>query len=1173
MTYLGKIDKIKLKNFKSFKNVTIPISSGYTTIVGPNGSGKSNILDAICFVLGTSSMKTLRADRLSDLVNHYSKDGTAEVTIDLKTKDGIRTISRSIDKTGNSIFRLDNKRTTKFQVEETLNSLNIKPDGHNIIMQGDVTKIIKMTPLQRREIIDEVSGIAEYETKKQEALKELTKVQDKIKEANIILGERTGYLNALEKEKIEAELYQKLNSERKQYSATLVKKELDSVEKSYTKMLDYLAKQNAALAEVTKDLAKYEEELKKVDKEYEELNKKVFEESEKRQSGVKSELDEIRQKLADVEARIKHSKELIEKNRAKREEILKNISEQGNKIKEKEKEIDANIIKEEEIEIKIGQTKKELDELMKEAGHFDKNLADAYRQLDKLNLDIEKKKEEMHALDADIRAIKERAELKKMAYQAKENEIKGARERESKLKETLKGFERDVSIIQKELAEKEERLKNLYDQEKTNNELFAKYSDDLLKAQKEVSSVESKITTLKSITGFSPAVEAVLSNKSLKGILGTVADLCKYEKEYATAIETAAGTRLFYVVTETADDATEAVKYLKTNQLGRVTFIPLDKIRPVEISKNAEMALKMPGAVGLALNLISFDKRLYNAFSYVFGETVVVKDIDVAKNIGIGTTRMVTLDGDLCESSGIVTGGYSKKGASLAELRALEELKEKLTGIGVERQNVLKRLEFLREEISRIYDERSQSELKLREAEVTVKEWTNRLKEYSETVKLMETSSDYLQKELRELENVLSKKEDARRKIEEEIADLLEKRKGMKETLDKPEAKELNEKIKQKQFDIQNLKDQKAEIQLKVRMLNNEIEKVLIHNRKEMEKLVAELDRENEAIDKEIEAMSARRNELIKQLKETEVKERELASSMTGLFKQQEALNKKNREISERIGEINRKADKIKEEINEKNIDKVKLEIRYNDLKREWQKYKDVPLLEESVVSLTEKLNEVERQLANLGNVNLKAIEMYDQISKEVAEIRERSKKLDEERESIMTLIAEIEKKKMIAFTQTFNALNEYFGQYFKEFYPEEGSYAGMRLENPDDPLNSGLILEAKPLGRPLKAIDLLSGGEKSVVALAFLFAIQAYNPSPFYVLDEVDAALDKENSERVARMLKKFSRDLQFIIITHNAALTRNSDQIIGVHMAKDGSSLVEVDLKNLQTAEVPGK
>jgi chromosome segregation protein len=172
-----------------------------------------------------------------------------------------------------------------------------------------------------------------------------------------------------------------------------------------------------------------------------------------------------------------------------------------------------------------------------------------------------------------------------------------------------------------------------------------------------------------------------------------------------------------------------------------------------------------------------------------------------------------------------------------------------------------------------------------------------------------------------------------------------------------------------------------------------------------------------------------------------------------------------------------------------------------------------------------------------------------------------------------MTLIAEIEKKKMIAFTQTFNALNEYFGQYFKEFYPEEGSYAGMRLENPDDPLNSGLILEAKPLGRPLKAIDLLSGGEKSVVALAFLFAIQAYNPSPFYVLDEVDAALDKENSERVARMLKKFSRDLQFIIITHNAALTRNSDQIIGVHMAKDGSSLVEVDLKNLQTAEVPGK
>jgi len=1170
---VGKIDKIKLKNFKSFKSVAFPISSGYTTIVGPNGSGKSNILDAICFVLGTSSMRSLRADRLSDLVNHYSKEGTAEVHIDLKTKEGIRSVSRSIDKGGNSVFRLDGKRTTRFQVEETLSSLNIKPDGHNIIMQGDVTKIIKMTPMQRREIIDEVSGIAEYEAKKQESIRELNKVQEKTKEANIILGERTGYLNALEKEKIEAELYQKLNNERKQYSATLVKKELDSVEKSYTKLLDYLAKQNAAISDITKGLGKYEEELKKADKEYEELNKKVFEESEKRQTGVRSELDKVRQDLADAEARIRHSKELIDKNRAKREEILKNISEHGNKIKEKEKEIDAYIIKEEEIEIKGKQVKEELDELMKEAGRFDKDLGEAYRQLDKLGSEIEKRKEELHALDADIRAIKERMDLKKSAYQAKEAEIKSVLERENKLKETSKGFERDVAGIQKELGEKEERLKNLYDQEKTNNELFAKYSEDLLKAQKEVSSVESKITTLKSITGFSPAVEAVLSNRELKGILGTVADLCKYGKEHATAIETAAGTRLFYMITETADAATEAVKYLKNNQLGRATFIPLDKIRPVEISKNTEMALGDAGAVGLALKLITFDNRLFNAFSYVFGETVVVKNIDSAKNIGIGTTRMVTLDGDLCESSGIITGGYSKKGISLAELKALDELKQRATDLGVDKQNTLKRLEFLREEINRVYDERSQCELKLRGTEVTVTEWTNRLKEYADSVKQSETGSSFIQKDLKELEDSLAKKDDSRRKIDEEIAGLLDKRKAMKDAFDRPEAKELNEKIKQKQFDIQNLKDQKSEFEIKIKTANSEIERVLVHNRKELEKLVAELDKENGAIDKEIETTSNKRNDLIKLLKETEAKEREMASSVTGLFRQQETLNRKTREISEKIGEINRKADRVKEDMNDKNIDKTKLEIRYNELKREWQKYKDIPLLEESVVALTDKVNEVEKQLTNLGNVNLKAIDMYNKISKEVNDIREKSKKLEEERESIMNLIAEIEKKKMIAFTQTFNALNEYFKQYFKEFYPEEGSLAAMELENPDEPLNSGLILEAKPLGKPLKSIDLLSGGEKSVTALAFLFAIQAYNPSPFYVLDEVDAALDKENSERVARMLKKFSKELQFIIITHNPAVTKNSDQIIGVHMSKDGSSLIEVDLKGYQTAEVATK
>jgi chromosome segregation protein len=627
------------------------------------------------------------------------------------------------------------------------------------------------------------------------------------------------------------------------------------------------------------------------------------------------------------------------------------------------------------------------------------------------------------------------------------------------------------------------------------------------------------------------------------------------------------------MITETADAATEAVKYLKNNQLGRATFIPLDKIRPVEISKNTEMALGDVGAVGLALKLITFDNRLFNAFSYVFGETVVVKNIDSAKNIGIGTTRMVTLDGDLCESSGIITGGYSKKGVSLAELKALDELKQKATDLGVDKQNTLKRLEFLREEINRVYDERSQCELKLRGTEVTVTEWTNRLKEYADSVKQSETGISFIQKDLKELEDSLAKKDDSRRKIDEEIAGLLDKRKAMKDAFDRPEAKELNEKIKQEQFDIQNLKDLKSDFEIKIKTANSEIERVLIHNRKELEKLVTELDKENGAIDKEIETTSNKRNDLIKLLKETEAKEREMASSVTGLFRQQETLNRKTREISEKIGEINRKADRVKEEMNEKTIDKTKLEIRYNELKREWQKYKDIPLLEESAVALTEKVNEVEKQLTNLGNVNLKAIDMYNKISKEVNDIREKSKKLEEEREAIMNLIAEIEKKKMIAFTQTFNALNEYFKQYFKEFYPEEGSFAAMKLENQEEPLDSGLILEAKPLGKPLKSIDLLSGGEKSVTALAFLFAIQAYNPSPFYVLDEVDAALDRENSERVARMLKKFSKELQFIIITHNPAMTKNSDQIIGVHMSKDGSSLIEVDLKGYQTAEVVTK
>ncbi|NYZ80071.1 AAA family ATPase, partial [Candidatus Micrarchaeota archaeon] len=339
---MGKIQKIVLKNFKSFKKADVPVSDGYTTIVGPNGSGKSNIVDALCFAIGTASMKNLRADRLTDLVSHKSPDGTAAVEVEFRDGKGeTQAVSRTIDKAGQSVFRLNGRRTTKFQIEETLRTMNIHADGHNIVMQGDVTRFIKMTPLQRRTLIDEVSGIAEYEMKKDESMRELAKVEEKTKEAAIILSEKEGYLKVLEKEKIEAEVYIKLRDSMKQYQATLVKKDLELIEKTFTKATEAIAKAKTSIDEHKTKQAKLYERLNEVQKKADELSKKIFEEADKKQVGIRRELEDTKANAAILEERVKQLNENVQNNLRKIEGISKSVSEIGNAVKSKEKEADA----------------------------------------------------------------------------------------------------------------------------------------------------------------------------------------------------------------------------------------------------------------------------------------------------------------------------------------------------------------------------------------------------------------------------------------------------------------------------------------------------------------------------------------------------------------------------------------------------------------------------------------------------------------------------------------------------------------------------------------------------------------------------------------------------------------------------------------------------------------
>ena len=1165
---MAKIEKIKLRNFKSFKKVDLPIASGYTVIIGANGSGKSNIIDGIVFALGTGSMKHLRAEKVSDLVYEGSKEGVGSVELDFRDNGGEKvSIARLIDKKGQSVFKLNGRRTTRFQINEVLGKMSVVPDGHNIIMQGEVTRFIKLSPMQRRGYIDEVSGIAEYESKKEESLRELEKVEQKLKEASLILGEKEGYLNQLEKEKIEAEVYMKLKKELNSYEATLVKKDLTSIEKTY----ENLMKSIVELKEKISKLEKQKEEKKKQVQEYEQkiddVGREILEESDKRQLEVRKQIEEVKASIAILEEKMRSSKEATEKNNAKAEELNKEISSIGREVKEKEKELDVLNDEEDDLLKKQHELQRELEKYLKEVGSkidLNKSLG----KVEELNSKIDEKRGKIYSIKAETKSLEERINLKKALLEGKKKELRNLKGKGNEVESKLKELEKKKKELEKKLSETKNKLSILFEEEKRSNERLSQIEVNLSKGQKELRRLSERVAVLKREGVLNKAATSVLKAKELKGILGTVGDLITYDSKYARAVEAAGGNRLFFIVTETAEDATEAVKYLKKNKLGRATFIPLDKIKPVKKTKQSIEALKKPGALKHVIDLVKFNSRLRNVFEFVFGDTIAVEDVDCFKSIGIGRVRMVTLEGDLAEVSGLVRGGFSKNSVSSNDLKLLSKLEENVDNLEEEKKIVLKNLNEIREKVNELRGKRSDLELGLKEAEVMASEWRERLSEFSSSEERGGLSS--LEKEVEEMQLELGEKKRLLEKLSPELDKMLEEKIKLKDSLGSVVVEQPKE-IDELQKKVQEAKDSLGELKIKRSSLLNEIEKVLNEKRKNLSKQVKELEKENEALEEKLKELVSERNGLIDVLKKKEEKARELASSMTGLYKKKEKMEKEQRSLLNEIGGMNREIDVLKEKRNEKEVEVAKIESKLFELRKKWEKLKEVEVKEKmSFKQLNEKIDALNKQLENIGNVNMKAIELYDKYYSEIGEIVEKKKTLSSEKEKILKMIEEIDKHKLEVFMEAFNSLNKTFDKYFKLLYPEKGSKASIHLEKPENPFEGGLLLKASPFGKPVKSIDLLSGGEKSLTAIAFIFAIQEYKPSPFYVLDEVDAALDADNSNRIAKMMKTASKEIQMIIVTHNKNILQNADQIIGVHRAKDNSSVVEVDLSKYSSTKL---
>jgi len=821
-----KITKISLQGFKSFrKRISLPLFHGFNIFCGPNGVGKSNILDAITFVLGGTSTKALRAGRLHELIYHGNGNvppsDYASVTLWLDNSNKIFpfedqeiAIKRKINKKGVSVFKINGKTTTREKILEVLSSAQLNPEGYNIIMQGDVSQIIEMNPQERRGIIDEISGIAQYNEKKEKAQRNLEVVGEKLKEVEIILTERMERLQELETDRNTALKYKELSDKVRRLEASLAYKRFKVEELKYDKMEEEIKACETEIKKLEDDIKFIDKSIELKEKKKEGIKETIFVRS--RGTGIREEIEEVKNK------------------------ILRN----KDRIESYEREI------------------KRLDEMIAKLG-----------------------------------SIQERKPI-----------------------------------------------------------------------------------------FFKKGVKAVLSLKR-PDIHGTVADLIKMPKEYATAVDIAGGNRLQNVIVKDTKTATDCINYLKSGKIGRATFLPLNRIKPRILKKDQKSLLKKPGVIGLLSDLIKFDKKYSSAVNYIFGDTIVVENLGVARRIGVGNVRMVTLDGDLVEKSGAMIGGYYQK-------------KEEVVG-GIE------------------------------------------LDEY----------------------------ENNKRELQEEINFL----------------------------------------RVEIGQLNKKMDELRVSKETESKEVV-DLEKENESLEEELIDLKSQRTIL----------------------------------IDNRINQQNK--------INRLKINNARKEAELNNLKLEAEKYKEVELIDEKPTVLEFEIQQATATLNALGLVNMKAIEEYDAFKGEFDELKNKYDKIRDEKKAIEDMIEKIEGKRKEVFYECLREIDKNFREVFKEM---ANGQASIELENPLD-IESGLLIQANPAGKRMLNLDAMSGGEKSMTALAFLFSVQKYKPAPFYILDEVDAFLDKANTKRVVDMIKKLSGKEQFVVITHNDYTIKQGDRVYGISMEKGESKIL---------------
>ena len=1167
--------RLEMHGFKSFAEpVIIDFHEGITCIVGPNGSGKSNISDAVRWVLGEQSPKALRGGKMEEVIFNGTESrrprGMAEVTLVIDNSTGILdieykevAITRRMFRSGESEYLINDNPCRLKDIRELIMDTGIGVDGYSIIGQGKISDIVSNKPESRREIFEEAAGIVAYKTRKQETERKLIGTKNNLERIDDIVGEIEGRIGGLKEDSIKAKRYLELKEHYKDLEINII---LRNIESTLHKNNEY----SGDISELGNKLDSINRQRKQADESFQELQKRngVLEEL---SSDLNRKLIENKDKMNSIssESRLNHEKLLH--LRKEEERLSGEVSNFAELIAAGEKELEHLRVELTEIDENLAAAEKRLqekiylyDSVTGESSKFSDIIDENNEKIISLNSEAASKKSEAKSYKSYQYTLEDRKEkLQTELEKLQENQAKSTSELDEKNRE----IER-LQRLQNEIKEKRQsQLENR--QKLEQEELYLRRKLEELKICQ--SRTETRLHTIEEMEqnfeGYNYAVKYIM-RCGISGIEGVVGEMINVPEGYETAVETALGAAMQNIVVADDDCAKKAITALKVSQSGRLTFLPVDSINSKKAVLDGSITSDH-GFCGIGSELIDFEPRYKKIFDYLLGRVAIVKDLNSAillSKRGSNGVRFVTLDGEVINSGGAITGGrYKNKSANLLERKnEISKLKNLLHSQKIGIDETSKKLNEKKDALSEMIRISKEDVERIRKCEISIARVKDGITYLENVIADIKLNAEKNEKEIIQIDRDLSEMSDVILKFDEESraaqSEIEKIGKEMDEILQKHQKNK-----KAIEFANQGITEARIDVNLweeKRNNLNGNIEK----NKEAVERLRV---RSEEQVDK----LSDIREDKGKLEQGTGGSNMQLERLKVKLLELQEDIEKVSLEKSEvgvKLGELGNEITRTDRESNLYRDQKYQLEIKkakndtqldnmkdklWNEFEISYAQAGDLRKEEFAMSSAVKESREIRKELKEIGDVNVGAIEEYKQVSKRYEFLTEQREDILKAMEELEDLVNNLDKTIMRSFKENFNKVEENFENVFEELFG--GGYAELRMENENNPLESGIEIVAQPPGKKLQNINLMSGGEKTMTAIALMFAVLKTKPTPFCILDEIEAALDDKNIDKFSQYLRKFA-ETQFALITHQKATMEHADVLYGITMPERGISKV---------------